>query len=556
MKQTQGKPCQAVDPIPSLCCRRSLFLENMLNRQNPTKFLLTILLLFLFGSLLSAEESAVSPTGSEKAEESSIAAEKSLDDRINDWMSGPTGFITSVIFYTVKIGDAEVPFVLIWLLVGALVFTFYFRFVNFRCFGLALDIVRGKYTTPGEKGEVSHFQALTAALSGTVGLGNIAGVAVAISLGGPGATFWMIVAGLLGMSSKFVECTLGVKYRQVDVAGKTYGGPMYYLSEGFKNRGMAGFGKFLAIFFAIMCIGGSLGGGNMFQINQAYQQFVGVTGGESSWWYGKGAVFGALIAIIVGLVIIGGIRSIARVTAKVVPFMCGIYVLAALLILATHIGQIPDAINSILGGAFSPDAISGGIIGVMIQGFKRAAFSNEAGIGSASIAHSAVKTDNPASEGLVSLLEPFIDTVVVCTMTALVIIITGTYTQADELGSIGVTSAAFESVISWFPTILAIAVILFAFSTMIAWSYYGEQSWMYLFGRSQNARLSYKILFCTFIIIGAAMTFGNVIDFSDSMIFAMCFPNVIGLYFMLPEVKQELEKYLTKIKEGEIKKRP
>lgn len=556
MKQTQGKPCQAVDPIPSLCCRRSLFLENMLNRQNPTKFLLTFLLLFLFGTLLSGDETAVSPTGSEIAEESTDVDEKSLDARINDWMSGPTGFITSVIFYTVKIGDAEVPFVLIWLLVGALVFTFYFNFVNFRCFGLALDIVRGNYTDPREKGEVSHFQALTAALSGTVGLGNIAGVAVAISLGGPGATFWMIVAGLLGMSSKFVECTLGVKYRQIDVSGKTYGGPMYYLSEGFKKRGMPGFGKFLAIFFAIMCIGGSLGGGNMYQINQAYQQFLDITGGEQSWWYKKGAVFGTLIAIIVGMVIIGGIRSIARVTAKIVPVMCGIYVLAALLIIFRHAGQIPDAVNAILSGAFSPEAVSGGIIGVMIQGFKRAAFSNEAGIGSASIAHSAVRTDNPASEGLVSLLEPFIDTVVVCTMTALVIIITGQGGATNTAEGVTITSKAFESVISWFPIVLTAAVILFAFSTMIAWSYYGEQSWMYLFGRSQNSRLSYKILFCTFIIIGAAMTFGNVIDFSDSMIFAMCFPNVIGLYFMLPEVKQELEKYLTKIKEGEIKKRP
>ena len=528
----------------------------MLNCKIPTQFLQTLLCILSFGVDVYAEETASSTTGSAKPMEEKTTSEISLDERINQWMSGPTKVITSVIFYTVKFGDAEIPFVLIWLLIGASVFTFYFRFVNLRCFGLAIDIARGKYSDPEETGEVSHFQALTAALSGTVGLGNIAGVAVAISLGGPGATFWMIVAGILGMSSKFVECTLGVKYRQIDVTGKTYGGPMYYLSEGFNKRGMAGFGKFIAIFFAIMCIGGSLGGGNMFQINQAYQQFVGVTGGEASWWVGKGAIFGTFIALIVGLVIIGGIRSIARVTAKIVPLMCGIYVAAALLIIILNIKEIPDAINAILSGAFSPDAVSGGVIGVMIQGFKRAAFSNEAGIGSASIAHSAVRTNNPASEGIVSLLEPFIDTVVVCTMTALVIIITGTYTQAEDLGGIGVTSAAFESVISWFPSILAVAVILFAFSTMIAWSYYGEQSWMYLFGRSQNSRLSYKILFCSFIIIGAAMTFGNVIDFSDSMIFAMCFPNLIGLYLMLPEVKMELDTYLTKIQEGEIQKRP
>jgi AGCS family alanine or glycine:cation symporter len=450
----------------------------------------------------------------------------------------------------------DIPFVLVWLLVGALVFTVYFKFVNLRCFGLAIDIVRGKYTDPEEKGEVSHFQALTAALSGTVGLGNIAGVAVAISLGGPGATFWMIVAGLLGMSSKFAECTLGVKYRKVDVSGKTYGGPMYYLAEGFAKRGWAGFGKFIAIFFAVMCIGGSLGGGNMYQINQAYKQFVGVTGGEVSWWYGKGAVFGFIIAVVVALVIIGGIRSIARVTARIVPFMCGIYVLAAFVVLFKHFGKIPDAIVQILCGAFSPQAIAGGMVGVMIQGFKRAAFSNEAGIGSSSIAHSAVRTNNPASEGLVSLLEPFIDTVVVCTMTALVIIITGQGGATSTSEGVTITSAAFASVISWFPVILTVAVILFAFSTMIAWSYYGEQSWVYLFGRSKGSRLSYKLLFCTFIVIGAAMTFGNVIDFSDSMIFAMCFPNLVGLYFMLPEVKEELDSYLTKIEEGEIKRRP
>ena len=506
-----------------------------------------------------AEEAAVSPAGGESQTSpppQDQDAAKGIDERINDAMAGPTKFITTVIFYTVPIAGQQVPFVLIWLLVGAAFFTIYFKFVNIRCFVLAINIVRGKYTSPNEKGEVSHFQALTAALSGTVGLGNIAGVAVAISLGGPGATFWMIVAGLLGMSSKFAECTLGVKYRKIGVDGKTYGGPMYYLHEGFKKKGYGGLGKFMAMFFAVMCIGGSLGGGNMFQINQAYQQFVEVSGGENSIFYGNGAGFGFIVAILVALVIIGGIRSIARVTAKIVPFMCGIYVAAALVILITHFEQIPQAILAIIDGAFAPEAVSGGIIGVMIQGFKRAAFSNEAGIGSASIAHSAVRTENPASEGLVSLLEPFIDTVVVCTMTALVIIITGTYAESEALGSIGVTSKAFATVIPWFPKILALAVILFAFSTMIAWSYYGEQSWVYLFGRSQGSRLSYKLVFCTFIVIGAAMTFGNVIDFSDSMIFAMCFPNLIGLYLLLPEVKQELNSYLTKIQEGEIKRRP
>ena len=517
--------------------------------------LLLLPLLLLLSGNLQAHETAATPTGGEQSTEDKKSEEpQSLDELIDSWMEGPTKVVTDIIFFKIEL--PEVPFVLIWLIVGASIFTVYFKLINVRCFPLALDIVRGKYSKPEEKGEVSHFQALTAALSGTVGLGNIAGVAAAISLGGPGATFWMIVAGLLGMSSKFVECTLGVKYRKIDVSGKTHGGPMYYLSEGLRSRGYGTLGAILAVLFAVMCIGGSLGGGNMYQVNQAFKQFVEVTGGENSWWYGKGSTFGFCLAVIVGLVIIGGIRSIVKVTAKIVPFMCGIYVIAAITILLKHIGLIPDAVRQILYGAFSPEAAYGGVMGVLIIGFQRAAFSNEAGIGSASIAHSAVRTEHPASEGIVALLEPFIDTVVVCTMTALVIIITGTYTDKGTLGDIGVTSAAFASVISWFPNILAVAVILFAFSTMIAWSYYGEQSWMYLFGRSRASRMSYKLLFCTFIVIGAAMTFGNVLNFSDAMILGMCFPNLLGLYILMPEVKEELDKYITKIKEGEIKKNP
>lgn len=529
---------------------------NMSFLKAPAGLLLIVGLLVFMGNHTHGEAVPVSATGEVSATSgtSDPAEGPTLDEKINKAIEPATQWVGKIVFWTVPVADQKVPFVLIWLVAGATVFTIYFKFINIRGFKLALDVVRGKYTDPREKGEVSHFQALTAALSGTVGLGNIAGVAVAISLGGPGATFWMIVAGLLGMSAKFVECTLGVKYRQIDVAGKTYGGPMYYLSQGFAEKGMAGLGKVLAVFFAIMCIGGSLGGGNMFQINQAYHQFVGVTGGDASWWSGKGWLFGLIIAAIVGLVIIGGIRSIARTTAKIVPVMCGIYVVAAVVILLTHFTQIPSAFGQILEGAFSGGAIAGGVIGVMIQGFKRAAFSNEAGIGSASIAHSAVRTENPASEGLVSLLEPFIDTVVVCTMTALVIIITGTWQNTGELGGVGVTSAAFESVISWFPLILALAVILFAFSTMIAWSYYGEQSWVYLFGRSEASRIAYKFIFCVFIVVGAAMSLGNVIDFSDAMIFAMCFPNVIGLYVLMPKVRIELDSYLKKIQDGTIKR--
>lgn len=479
-----------------------------------------------------------------------FAQGQSIDEKINNMFQPITDAVCAVVFFAFPVNGVDLPFVLVWLVVGAVFFTVFMNFVNIRGFRTSLDIVRGKYTNPNEVGEVSHFQALTAALSGTVGLGNIAGVAIAISLGGPGATFWMILAGILGMSTKMVECTLGVKYRQVDENGKVYGGPMYYLSQGFAEKGMGGLGKGFAVFFAIMCIGGSFGGGNMFQINQAYQQFSGTFGllDKSGW------VFGLVMACIVGLVIIGGIKSIARVTEKVVPFMVGIYVAAALIIIFANIGELPAAIGKIFSGAFSNDAIAGGFVGVLIQGFRRAAFSNEAGVGSASIAHAAVRTNNPASEGMVALLEPFIDTVVVCTMTALVIIITGNYTNTGDLGGVDLTSQAFASVITWFPYILAIAVILFAFSTMITWSYYGLQSWTYLFGKSQASEISYKVLFCVFVVIGAASSLGAVVDFSDAMIFAMCFPNLVGLYVLRNVVKKEVTEYLAKIKSGEIKR--
>jgi len=479
---------------------------------------------------------------------------KTIDERINDIVAPFSDLSAQIIFYSFPVGEASVPFVLVWLLIGAIVFTVYMGFINFKGFRLAIDLIMGVYDNPDyQKGELSHFQALTAALSGTIGLGNIAGVAVAITLGGPGATLWMIVAGILGMSSKFVECTLGVKYRNINPDGSVSGGPMYYISKGFSEKGWEKFGKVLAVFFAIMCIGGSFGGGNMFQINQAYKQFVVVTGGEASFFYNQGWLFGLIIALLVGVVIIGGIKSIARVTDKLVPFMFFIYVTASLFIILSHIQDIPNVIVLIFKSAFSAEAVGGGIIGVMIQGFKRAAFSNEAGIGSAPIAHSAVKTDEPITEGLVALLEPFLDTVVVCTMTALVIILTGFYTNQGADG-VELTSKAFESIIPWFPLVLSLAVLLFAFSTMIAWSYYGLKAWTYLFGENKISDLSYKFIFCVFVILGAAMELDSVINFTDAMIFAMCFPNVFGLYVLAPKVKEELESYLHRLKTGEIRR--
>jgi AGCS family alanine or glycine:cation symporter len=448
-------------------------------------------------------------------------SEKGIDEVIDEKFGDATGWFVELIFYQIPFTDTvSVYWVLFPLILGALYFTVYFNFINFRGFFTSVNIVRGKYdeldhhesligagdSTPGgdaietiaiegHEGEVSHFQALTAALSATVGLGNIAGVAIAVSIGGAGATFWMIVAGFLGMASKFVECTLGVKYRDIAEDGTVYGGPMYYLTKGLKEKGLGGLGKVLAVLFAIFVIGGSFGGGNMFQVNQAFQLVENITGGEQSFLHGYGWAFGLVMAILVGIVIIGGIKKIAKVTDKIVPFMVAIYVAASLFVIFAKYDMIGSAFAAIWNGAFSPEGIAGGAVGVLIQGFRRAAFSNEAGIGSASIAHSAVKTKYAASEGMVALLEPFIDTVVVCTMTALVLIITGSLSGAgpsNDAEAILMTSGAFGSVISWFPYVLTVAVVLFAFSSMISWSYYGFQGWTYLFGRSKKKNIHIK----------------------------------------------------------------
>ncbi|WP_431159048.1 alanine/glycine:cation symporter family protein [Winogradskyella poriferorum] len=518
---------------------------------------------------------------------------KGLDEIVNDAFMPIATWWEDLVLTTVPLGGYDIPFVVILLVLGATFFTVYFKVPSITKFPLAINTVRGKYDEveghsaeekvsvnivdgdlpdtirdESQEGEVSHFQALATAVSGTVGLGNIAGVAVAIALGGPGATFWMIVCGLIGMSTKFVECTLGVKYRDVGEDGTVYGGPMYYLSKGLKERGFTGIGKFLAVVFAILCVGASFGGGNAFQSNQAAVQLsslMGLDGGST------GVVIGIVLAVLVGIVIIGGIKRIAKITEKIVPFMAGIYVLAALIIIFANISYIDEAFGLIFKGAFTPMAGLGGLLGVLIVGFQRAAFSNEAGAGSAAIAHSAVKTKYPASEGVVALLEPFIDTVVICTMTALVIIffnIDGTNLQSvfeygavngsnvilngtgEQLGGVDLTSRAFDSVLPGFSYVLTIAIVLFAFSTMISWSYYGLQSWKFLFGKGKTADIAYKVLFLLFVIIGAGATLDAVIKFSDAMILALVFPNMIGLFFLFPRVREEISKYLKAIKAG------
>ena len=509
-----------------------------------------------------------------------------LDYRINEAFTPFSDAWQNIVLYPIPLGGGkELPIVLLLLIGGALFFTIYFSFVNIRRFPLAIRVVRGQYDEmdhheaispdssivvdgdvlrtiedESKHGEVSHFQALATAVSGTVGLGNIAGVALAIALGGPGATFWMIICGLLGMSTKFVECTLGVKYRDIGPDGTVYGGPMYYLSKGLKEKGFTGLGKALSFIFAFLCVGASFGGGNAAQSNQAASQLASILGMQGG---ASGTIIGVVLAIVVGFVIIGGIKRIASVTEKIVPFMAILYVAACVFIVFEHFSLIDDAFILIMKGAFTPQAGLGGLVGVLIIGFRRAAFSNEAGAGSAAIAHSAVKTKFPASEGLVALLEPFIDTVVICTMTALVIIFYN-FNGVFEYGTGSVvvngvtvegstlTSLAFGERISWFPYVLTIAIVLFAVSTMISWSYYGLQSWKYLFGRSKAADLSYKVIFLIFIVIGAAANMSAVWGFSDAMILALVFPNMIGLLLLFPRVREELNRYLQGIKKWSL----
>jgi len=462
------------------------------------------------------------------------------------------GYLAAVFFYDVMPGEAAMPFIVAWLIVGAVYLTVRFGFINVRMMGHAFAVIRGKYTSADDKGEVSSFQALTTALSATVGLGNIAGVAIAISIGGPGATLWMIVAGFFGMTAKFTEVTLGQMYREFRPDGHVMGGAMQYLSKGFAEKGMASTGKALAVMFAVLCVCASFGGGNAFQVSQA----MGAVQGEISFFKDFPWVFGVLMAIAVGVVIIGGIRRIAHAAEAIVPTMVIIYVAACIWIIGSHASEVPSVLSLIWHEAFSPVAVVGGVIGVIVQGFKRAAFSSEAGIGSAAIAHSAASVRYPVRQGMVALYEPFIDTIIICTMTALVIVITGVYAAPEHAalvaGSHGaaLTAVAFGSVITWFPIILSVSVVLFAYSTMISWSYYGERCWTYVFG--EKFSIIYRIIFLIFIILASIVSAGNILDFSDLLLLAMAFPNMIALYVLQGKVSQALKEYLAKLRSGEM----
>ena len=500
-----------------------------------TKWIPVAALLLMSQAVLAAEEAGATRT-------------------LNDWFGIINGYLASVLFFDVMPGEANMPFIVGWLVVGAIFLTVRMGFINLRMFRHAYHIIRGHYQVPGAQGEVTSFQALTTALSATVGLGNIAGVAIAIMIGGPGATFWMIVAGLLGMTSKFTEATLAQMYREVRPNGQIMGGAMEYLSRGFAEKGWTRTGKFLAILFCILTIGGSLGAGNAFQVSQsltAVKQQIPILV-DQPWIYG--VVMGGLV----GFVIIGGIRRIAHTAEAIVPTMVGIYLAACIWIILSNAGEVPAAIGTIVTEAFTPAAGVGGLIGVLVQGFKRAAFSSEAGIGSAAIAHATAKVAYPVRQGIVALLEPFIDTVVICTMTALVIIITGVYNSPETAELVAtrqgaaLTAVAFGSVISWFPIILSISVVLFAYSTMISWSYYGERCWTYMFG--ERATLAYRIIFVMFVVIGSVTSASNILDFSDLLILAMAFPNFIGLYLLHGKVREAIRDYVAKLRSGELDK--
>ncbi len=486
---------------------------------------------------------------------------QNIDDAVSDFFDPVATTVGDIVFYTVPVGGAELPLIVAWLVIAGLVFTGWFGLVQARKIKLAVDVVRGKYDEKDAPGEVNHFQALTAAVSGTVGLGNIAGVAVAVSIGGPGATFWMILCGLLGMATKFVEVTLGVKYREEHADGTVSGGPMHYLPKGLAERfgrGGAKLGKVLAVLASAMILFFGLFGGNLFQTNQSYAQISSTFGGEDGFLASSaGAVFfGLVVATLVGLVLLGGIRSIASVTSRLVPSMAIMYVVACLIVILANITAVPDAIGTIFRGAFEADGVAGGIIGALIVGFQRAAFSNEAGIGSAPIAHSAVKTKHPASEGLVALLEPFIDTVIVCTMTALTIVIAAPASwdaarQGENIGGVTITSDAFATVLPWFPHLLTVAVLLFAFSTILTWGYYGLKSWTYLFGRSKASEMTFKVTWSVFVIAGSLLSLDSLISLADSALFLLAVFNIIGLYLLAPVVKRELNSFLEFVRRRE-----
>lgn len=481
------------------------------------------------------------------AEDGGAAVALTIDQQLDRALKPVADAAIGFIFTPVTVMGNDIPAIILWLLAIGVFSSVYLGFVNFRLLRLSCQLLCGKFQSSNRQGQISNWQALSTSLSATVGLGNIAGVAVAVSMGGPGATVWMILMGFLGMNTKFLECALGVKYRHIAEDGEVSGGPMYYIARGFKDRGLPRLGKILALCFAVCCIGGAVGGGNMFQSNQTYQMFMRVAG-EGNFLADKGWLFGVILSVMVGAAIIGGIKSIARVSEKIFPTMATLYMAICLIVIIGNYAAVPGAVVSIIQGAFAPDAAVGGLIGAMVAGIRRAVFSNEAGIGSAPIMHSAVKSDSHISQGIISMLNPFIDTVVICTMTALVIAVTGVYEGGNGVEGITLTANAFETIGGWTIYWLGLTVFLFAYSTMIAWYYLGEKGFTFIAGRSPAKVLAFKVFYCLFVIIGAAVNLTHLIDLTDALFFAMAIPNVIALYVMAPEIKKDLREYLEKMR--------
>jgi alanine or glycine:cation symporter, AGCS family len=456
-----------------------------------------------------------------------------VDQTINEWLAPIADWLGRVVFFTVPVAGADLQLIVVWLIVGSIVCTLAFRFINLRGFRHSIHVIRGDYSSREHPGEASPFQALSTAVSGTVGLGSIGGVAVAVTLGGPGAAFWMVIAGFLGMSIKFAEVTLAVKYRRVREDGTVTGGAMYYVPVALARRGLPRLGKFLGGFFCVAAIGGSV---TIFQVNQAFAQVRSVTGFDQAF------AFGLMVAVWIGIVLFGGVRRIVAWTDKLSPFMCLLYVVACLVVLGANVGNIPAALATIVREAFAPTAVAGGVVGALIQGFRRAAFANEAGVGSAPMAHATVRTREPMSQGFAALMEPFLDTIIICLLTALVVVVSGVYlTSANE--GIALTSDAFATVVPWFPAVLAIVAVLFALSTVLAWGYYGEQAWTWLFSEKKASRVAYRLFLCTMLSVSATFSIDQVVNIVDSCSFLMAIPNIIGIYLLLPELRADLASY-------------
>lgn len=474
-----------------------------------------------------------------------------IDAQINEFFQPISDRAFSIVFYSFPFAGQDVKLILLWLVAAGVFFTFYLGFINFRFFRHAVDVAMGKYDVDTDDGRISSFQALMTSMSGTVGLGNIAGVALAVSVGGPGAVLWMMIMAFFGMSTKFAEVTLGVKYRvhaSKEHAKKISGGPMYYLRDGFKELGYPTIGKIMAVFFAVCCLLGGVGGGNMFQANQTFQQFYNITGGDAGMLAGKGWLFGIVLAGLVGAVILGGLKSIASVSSKLVPLMGIVYVAAGFTVIGIHFHDIIPSFVIIFQSAFSPEAGMGAVLGTLLVGAQRAAFSNEAGLGTAPIVYAAARAHHPITQGMASMLGPFIDTIIICTITGLLIVISGAYQDSQGMEGIALTSRALESGVSWFPHVLTISVFLFAYSTMIAFYYTAVKCLTFLTGESDKVEMIFKIVYCVCIVIGASVKLDNLINFTDAMFLSMAFPNIIGLYFLAPSIKRDLKDYTEKFK--------